>query len=87
MEGASVLVTGGAGFIGSNLANHLAADNEVIALDDGYLGTPENLDPPVEYPSEASPRRTSPPTSTSSSTSPRCPRMRCTRTTPRRVLA
>jgi UDP-glucose 4-epimerase len=49
MRDARVLVTGGAGFIGSNLANHLAADNEVIALDDGYLGTPENLDPPVEY--------------------------------------
>ncbi|SEP10662.1 UDP-glucose 4-epimerase [Halorientalis persicus] len=37
------------GFIGSNLANHLAADNEVIALDDGYLGTPENLDDSVEF--------------------------------------
>jgi len=27
-------VTGGAGFIGSNLANRLAADNDVIAVDD-----------------------------------------------------
>lgn len=44
-----MLVTGGAGFIGSNLANHLAADNDVIALDDGYLGTPENLDSGVEF--------------------------------------
>ena len=49
MQNERVLVTGGAGFIGSNLANALAADNEVIALDNGYLGTPENLDSDVEY--------------------------------------
>ncbi len=49
MQNKRVLVTGGAGFIGSNLANHLAPDNEVIALDDGYLGTPENLDDGVEF--------------------------------------
>jgi UDP-glucose 4-epimerase len=49
MQGARVLVTGGAGFIGSNLANDLAEDNDVVAVDDGYLGTPENLDDAVEY--------------------------------------
>ncbi|MFB6194029.1 MAG: NAD-dependent epimerase/dehydratase family protein [Halobaculum sp.] len=49
MDGRRVLVTGGAGFIGSNLANHLAADNEVIAVDDGYLGTPANLSADVEF--------------------------------------
>jgi UDP-glucose 4-epimerase len=44
-----VLVTGGGGFIGSNLANHLVTDNDVIALDNGYLGTPDNLESDVEY--------------------------------------
>ena len=49
MQDARVLVTGGAGFIGSNLANHLAQANDVVALDDCYLGTPENLDDSVEF--------------------------------------
>ncbi|ELZ65583.1 NAD-dependent epimerase/dehydratase family protein [Haloferax sp. ATCC BAA-645] len=49
MNGKRVLVTGGAGFIGSNLANHLADENEVVAVDDRYLGTPENLDDAVEF--------------------------------------
>ncbi|MFT4921692.1 MAG: UDP-glucose 4-epimerase [Haloarculaceae archaeon] len=49
MKNARVLVTGGAGFIGSNLANHLAADNDVVAVDDCYLGTPENLTDDVEF--------------------------------------
>ena len=49
MEGKRVLVTGGAGFIGSNLANHLAGANDVVVVDDGYLGTTENLDSDVEF--------------------------------------
>lgn len=49
MRGKRVLVTGGTGFIGSNLANFLSEDNDVVALDNGYLGTPENLDDGVEF--------------------------------------
>jgi len=49
MQGKSILVTGGAGFIGSNLANALAADNDVVVVDDEHLGTPANLDDAVEY--------------------------------------
>lgn len=44
MHNKRVLVTGGAGFIGSNLANYLGENNDVIALDDEFLGTRENVE-------------------------------------------
>ncbi len=49
MHNRQVLVTGGGGFIGSNLANHLAVENEVHVVDNNYLGTPENLKNDVTY--------------------------------------
>ncbi|WP_049928578.1 NAD-dependent epimerase/dehydratase family protein [Halopiger goleimassiliensis] len=49
MNDARVLITGGAGFIGSNLANRLANENDVTVVDDCYLGTPENLSDAVEF--------------------------------------
>ncbi|MFT4891402.1 MAG: UDP-glucose 4-epimerase [Halobacteriales archaeon] len=49
MDGKRILVTGGAGFIGSNLANHLAEDNEVIVVDDLSIGSRENVGDDVEF--------------------------------------
>jgi len=39
----SYLITGGAGFIGSTLANHLSKENSVIVIDDLSMGKEENL--------------------------------------------
>jgi len=39
-----ILITGGAGFIGSNLAEKLAEDHDVTILDDLYIGSKKNLD-------------------------------------------
>lgn len=39
-----ILITGGAGFIGSNLANALSVDNQIIVLDNLSAGKKENLD-------------------------------------------
>lgn len=38
------LVTGGAGFIGSTLANHLSEKNSVVVIDDLSMGKEENLE-------------------------------------------
>src|SRR5436309_15506216 len=42
MQGTRVLVTGGAGFIGSHLVEHLGAHNEVGVLDDLSAGSLRN---------------------------------------------
>lgn len=43
------IVTGGAGFIGSNLAEHLASDHEVIIIDDLSAGRRENIKPLLNH--------------------------------------
>jgi nucleoside-diphosphate-sugar epimerase len=37
------IITGGAGFIGSNLAEALSRENEVVVIDDFSYGKVENL--------------------------------------------
>lgn len=39
-----ILVTGGAGFIGSNIVEKLSEEHDVIVLDDLYLGNKKNVD-------------------------------------------
>jgi len=46
IENSRILITGGAGFIGSNLVEHfLAQNNEVVVLDNFLTGKRENLTP------------------------------------------
>lgn len=37
------LITGGAGFIGSSLVNHISKDNEVVVIDDLSMGRKDNI--------------------------------------------
>jgi len=43
MDAKKVVVTGGAGFIGSNLAEYLSNDNQVVVIDDLSTGHMENI--------------------------------------------
>lgn len=43
MKGKKILVTGGAGFIGSNLVKALSGDNDVTVVDNLHTGKTENL--------------------------------------------
>lgn len=43
LKNSKILITGGAGFIGSNLADALVEDNEIVVVDDLSMGKIENL--------------------------------------------
>jgi len=46
MKAKSIVITGGAGFIGSNLARELSEDNDVVVIDDlstGYISNIQEL--------------------------------------------
>lgn len=49
MQGKKILITGAAGFIGSHLATELAAENEIIAIDDGSFGIVANVPADADF--------------------------------------
>lgn len=57
MQNKNILVTGGAGFIGSNLCEAMLADgHKVTCLDNFATGKLENIQPLLDsYPSESNP--------------------------------
>ena len=48
MTDSSIIVTGGAGFIGSNLVEALSKDNSVIVVDNLHTGSRDNISGPVK---------------------------------------
>lgn len=46
----TILITGGAGFIGSNLINHLIADHKIICLDNLITGSRNNIKKFIYHP-------------------------------------
>ena len=48
LKNKTILVTGGAGFIGSHLVERLAADNEVYVMDALYSGAVVNIEQPLQ---------------------------------------
>ncbi|AIF69363.1 NDP-sugar dehydratase or epimerase [Palaeococcus pacificus DY20341] len=49
MKNKLIVVTGGAGFIGSHIAEELSEKNEVIVIDNLYTGNLENVPPNVKF--------------------------------------
>ena len=45
-----ILVTGGAGFIGSHLCDHLVKENKVICIDNFSTGKEKNIDFLLRHP-------------------------------------
>jgi UDP-glucose 4-epimerase len=48
MKGKTIVITGGAGFIGSNLTRNLSSDNHVIVIDDLSSGNINNINDLIE---------------------------------------